>query len=121
MELGGPFLYFNGALGEGVRQRRHRPEKASALLDIARATGVSASLRRDLADFARGRRVGDIVRHAAARTRGWADFPRRWRPVGFPSPYDDAGHLVVELARALARSPSASEAVVARVRAGSSL
>jgi hypothetical protein len=27
MELGGPFLYFNGTLGRGARTRRHRPEK----------------------------------------------------------------------------------------------
>ncbi|MGA9840114.1 MAG: hypothetical protein WBS16_06735, partial [Thermoplasmata archaeon] len=54
IELGGPFLYFNGVLGTGARRRRHRPEKAVALLELARERGVPAALRRDLADFSRG-------------------------------------------------------------------
>lgn len=121
IELGGPFLYFNGVLGEGSRRRRHRPEKIIALLDAARTAGISPRLRRDLADFARGRRVRSIVRAAAARADGWAEFPRGLGPVGFPPPYDDAGDLLVVVAEALGRAPQSAAAVVARVRAGSVL
>ncbi|MGI0155693.1 MAG: hypothetical protein ACREDE_06120, partial [Thermoplasmata archaeon] len=121
IEHGGPFLYFNGVLGTGARQRRHRPEKVVALLDVARSAGVSASLRRDLADFASGRRVEPVVRAAVSRADGWRRFPRTFRTVGFRPPYDDAGHLLGALARSLARDPSGAEALVARVRSGSPL
>jgi hypothetical protein len=121
VELGGPFLYFNGVLGEGIRRRRHRPEKVAALLALARAAGVSAALRRDLADFARGRRVRSVVHRAAAGTGAWARFPRHLRPVGFRPPYDDAGRLVLAVADALARSPRDALGIVQRTRAGSPL
>ena len=118
MELGGPFLYFNGVLGDGAGRRRHRPEKIAAWLDLARAAGVPPTLRRDMADFARGRRVRSVVRNAARGDDGWARFPRRLGPVGFRPPYDDAGQLVVAVARALADAPAAAATIVARVRAG---
>jgi hypothetical protein len=121
IEHGGPFLYFNGVLGAGARRRRHRPEKIAALLALLRERSADPRLRRDLADFARGRRVGAVVRNAAARTGGWRRFPRDLRPSGFPRPYDDAGDVVVALADALARAPHAAEEIVARARAGSAL
>jgi hypothetical protein len=121
IELGGPFLYFNGVMGEGAQRRRHRPEKVVALLDAARAVGTGVALRRDLADFARGRRVGSVVRNAAARSGGWDRFPARLGPIGFSPPYDDAGHLVVAVARALERTPTEAVAIVERIRTGSIL
>ncbi|MGC2790191.1 MAG: hypothetical protein WA547_09135 [Thermoplasmata archaeon] len=121
VELSGPFLYFNGVLGDGARRRRHRPEKIDALLEVARAASVPRELRRDLADFARGRRVRAVVRHAVQGVDGWASFPRQFRPVGFEPPYDDAGHLVVAVARALARGPRDAREIVTAARAGSPL
>jgi hypothetical protein len=118
MELGRPFLYFNGVLGAGSGRRRHRPEKLRAWLNLARSAGVPAGLRRDLGDFARGRRVRGVVENAVGRRGGWREFPRRLEPVGFRPPYDDAGRLLVRVAGALARSPDDATGVVARVRAG---
>jgi hypothetical protein len=121
IEVGGPFLYFNGVLGVGRRQRRHRPEKADALLEVLRTARVPRSLRRDLADFARGRRVAEVVRNAAGRRDGWANFPGHLRASGFRPPYDDAGRLLVAVARDLARTPTGAAEVVARARSGSIL
>ncbi|MFZ1022919.1 MAG: hypothetical protein WAN87_02135, partial [Thermoplasmata archaeon] len=36
LELGRPFLYFNGLLGSGPSARRHRPEKIAALLRLGK-------------------------------------------------------------------------------------
>ena len=121
LELGGPFLYFNGILGEGSRRRRHRPEKVAALLAVARAGGVAPDLRRDLADFARGRRVREVVRNASRHRGGWARFPVSIGAVGFRPPYEDAGRLLVAVARALARAPDEAAGIVAKVRSGSPL
>ena len=121
MELGAPFLYFTGALGAGRRTRRHRPEKIVALLSVLGHQGAPPDLARDLRDFALGRRVGDIARRAADREGGWSRFPRRIGPVGYPSGYGDAGRLIVRVATALARDPTAADAIVQRVRASSSL
>jgi hypothetical protein len=118
MELGGPFLYFNGVLGAGARRRRHRPEKFRAWLDLARTHGIVPGLERDMADFARGRRVRSVVRNAARRLDGWGGFPGRLAPLGFRAPYDDAGRLIVAVMRALSAAPSDAEAIVARARAG---
>jgi len=119
IEVGRPFLYFNGVLGAGAARRRHRPEKAIALLRIARAAGWPADLVRDLRDFAGGRRVAEVVAHAAGHVGGWA---RPWPglgPVGFSPPFDDAGALLVRVAGAMGRPGASAAAVVARVRAGS--
>ena len=119
LELGGPFLYFNGVIGAGAARRRHRPEKIVALLRALRGSGAGEDLVRDLADFARGRRVGEIVRRAASRQGGWAaPFPRV-RASGFRRPFDDAGAVIEGAARALARPDATAAAVVARVRARS--
>jgi len=116
MELGGPFLYFNGILGRGAARRPHRPEKVRAWLDLARHAGVARALRRDIADFARGRRVSDVVRRAARREDGWAHFPGSLRPVGFPADRSDAGRVIVAVARALARPGARAPEIVARWR-----
>lgn len=116
MEVGGPFLYFNGVLGRGTRGRRHRPEKIRAWLDLARRAGVSRALRTDVADFARGRRVTAIVRRAAGREDGWARFPRALAPSGFSPARADAGRVLVAVARELARAGARSSDIVARWR-----
>jgi hypothetical protein len=118
MELGGPFLYFNGILGRAGHPRRHRPEKLLALLDLARRSGVSPRLRIDLTDFARGRRVRAVVARAASRSGPWSEFPRQWRPGPFVPPFDDAGRLIVRVARRLGRSGGPAPELVARVRSG---
>lgn len=117
LELGRPFLYFNGLLGSGPSARRHRPEKIAALLRLGRSRRLPASLLRDLSDFARSRRVCDVVVRAASRDGPWNRFPRFGKTLGFDSPYDDAGSLVVTLARILARNPVSTATLVARVRA----
>lgn len=116
IEAGGPFLYFNGVLGEGSRRRGHRPEKIRAWLDLARRSGVSPALRRDLADFARGRRVAAVVRRAARRQDGWARFPRSLRASGFSFARADAGRVLVAVARQLARPGARAPDIVARWR-----
>jgi hypothetical protein len=120
MEVGGPFLYFNGVVGVGARRRRHRPEKIRAWLELARSRGVDPSLRRDLAAFAAGRRIPGVIANAAREKNGWAHFPRL-RPAGFRPPYDDAGRLLVAVARALASAPGSATELVARVRSGAAL
>jgi len=116
MEVGGPFLYFNGVLGRGASRRRHRPEKIRAWLDLARRAGVPRVLRTDLADFARGRRVAEVVRRAARREDGWAHFPASLEPSGFPASRADAGRVLVNVARELSRTGARSSEIVARWR-----
>jgi hypothetical protein len=94
LELGGPFLYYNGAGGRGAARRAHRPEKIRGLLELWRRAGVAASLRADLRDFARGRRVGPIVLRALTEP-GWRKtFPERPLPTGFPEPYGGGDRLL---------------------------
>jgi hypothetical protein len=116
MEVGGPFLYFNGALGAGVRRRPHRPEKARAWLELARRAGISNALRSDIRDFARGRRVAEVVRRAARKEDGWRRFPSHLGPVGFSAARRDAGQVVVAVARELARPDALASQVVTRWR-----
>ncbi|MHB1435871.1 MAG: hypothetical protein ACYCPN_03025 [Thermoplasmata archaeon] len=108
MADGRPFLYFNGIRGEGRRVRRHRPEKIARLLEAARDQGVAADLRRDLSDFARGRRIEEVVRRAHRREGGWARFPDRWGVARFPAPFGDPAELIDRIARGLAREPEAA-------------
>jgi hypothetical protein len=116
IELGGPFLYFNGVLGRGPARRRHRPEKIAQFLDLARGAGWPDDLLRDLADFARGRRVAEVVARAMDRHGGWARFPAAPRAEGFAPGFEDAGRLLVRVARAFADPESASPALVAGFR-----
>jgi hypothetical protein len=115
MEVGGPFLYFNGVLGQGARRRPHRPEKIRAWLALAQEAGVPSSLRNDLADFARGRRVADVVRRAVRREDGWARFPSLG-PSGFSTTRSDAGRVLITVARELARPGTRAAEIVARWR-----
>jgi len=119
LELGGPFLYFNGVLGSGRRRRRHRPEKIDAVLANGRSRGVAADLLRDLADFARGRRIASVVERAAARRGGWVWFPRELGAVEFPRPFDDAAELILGVARALAERGGDAAGIVRELRAAS--
>jgi hypothetical protein len=91
---GGPFLYFNGVLNRGSRTRRHRPEKIDALLEAWRRHGVSPSLRHDLADFSRLRRVSGILERAVADRRWAAQFPTRWNSMDYPTGWADGGRLI---------------------------
>ncbi len=116
IELGGRFLYFNGVLGPGTRARRHRPEKLLALLEFGRAAGLPEDVRRDLADFSRGRRVAEIVRRAATCAGGWDRFELPRRAVAFRPPYDDAGELIRSLARTMARPEVDARALVGELR-----
>lgn len=117
IELGGPFLYFNGVLGPGSSPRRHRPEKLDALLTCWSRPGVSARWRRDLAAFGRLRRVAPILRRAATDPRWTAGFPR-WRgPIGFAPPYDDGRAFLRSLVERFDDGGS-STAVVAAARSG---
>ena len=117
LEVGGPFLYFNGVLGRGSATRRHRPEKIVGWLE-AEGRRLAPDLRRDLADFARARRVREVVRRAARAEGGWARFPTGGPGPGFRPPFDDAGRLIEEVARALARDPNDAPGLVLRVRKG---
>ncbi len=111
---GGPFLYFNGIVGAGARTRRHRPEKIDRLLATE---GLPRDLRRDLSDFARGRRVADVVRRAARGRGGWARFPRGPWVTGFAASHASADRVVRRVARALAAGRSAPAVVAAERRA----
>lgn len=118
IELGGPFLYFNGVTGSGARRRRHRPEKLIALLASGRRSGAPTDLLRDLADFASGRRISEVVRRAARREGGWRRFGLGRPGDGFRPPYHDAGALLVAVARALGPPNTSAGEVVIRARAG---
>ncbi len=115
LELGGPFLYFNGVLG-AARRRRHRPEKFDALRAVARSRGVPRSLLRDLGRFAQGQDVRGVVARAAGRTAGWESLRRAARRPAFPSPRGDAGGLLVTLARALAKPAADAPSLAERIR-----
>lgn len=119
LELGGPFLYFNGVLGVGAARRRHRPEKLDAFLALARAAGWPRPLLRDLSDFARGRRVREIATHAARRDGTWRRWPRSPAPWGYPPGRDDLGRVLVDLARQLAAPDSSAVGIVRRLRRAS--
>ena len=92
---GVPFLYFNGVMGRGRSTRRHRPEKLLGLLDVLRASGVPASVRRDLADVARLRNVEEGVARWVLRPRGIGARLRAEIARGFPPPFEDAARFVV--------------------------
>jgi hypothetical protein len=116
---GGPFLYFNGVTGTGRGMRRHRPEKIDALLRLWKRTRVSPGLRRDLADFSRLRSTSRVLDRARTDAAWRKSFPRQTRPLGFVAPFDDAGRLVEQVARAFAGARFNAAELVARVRRGS--
>lgn len=118
IEHGGPFLYFNGLVGSRF-PHRHRPEKIVALLELGRRQRIAPRLLRDLADFSRGRRIREIVKHAEQGQGAWRRFPsfRPW-DSGFLPGYEDAGALVVGAVRALSRRPDEATELVREVRSG---
>ena len=116
LQLGAPFLYFNGVLADGRRRRRHRPEKVRALLALARDAGWPETLRADLDAFSRGRRIADVVERAGRREDGWRSFPPAPAPVGYAPGYEDAGAVIVRCANELARQGGSAAAIVARFR-----
>jgi len=116
LEVGGPFLYYNGVIGRGPSRRRHRPEKIVALLEAWRADGVGVAVADDLRSFACGRAVERIVRRAA-RDPAFSDgFPSGWRPRGFPSPFDDAGRFLDRVAEGWAGGGEDADTFVAGLR-----
>lgn len=110
------FLYFNGVMNRGARTRRHRPEKIVSLLDAWRRHGVSPTLRRDLADFSRLRRVRPIVRKAVRDARWAAAFPPPVAAVDFPAELSDGGRVVDRWASDWAAFEGSSAEFVARQR-----
>jgi hypothetical protein len=119
LEHGGPFLYFNGAMGAGAATRRHRPEKIDRLMSVWREARVSRQLRRDLADVSRLRRVDEVVRRALSDSRWRASFPAGIPTRGFAPPFDRGEELIATVARSL--PGRAAPDLVASVRAGQAL
>ena len=115
IRLGGPFLYFNGCTGQGRRARRHRPEKIEGLLALARRESTDAAWRGALARFSQGRSVDRVVRWVADPP-GRGPFPPGFPPAPFPAPRDDAGHLLVWLARRWAATEEPAEEFARAVR-----
>jgi hypothetical protein len=116
IQAGGPFLYFNGVLNRGTRTRRHRPEKIDTLLETWRRRDISPSLRRDLADFSRLRRVARIVRRARGGGRWAAQFPGRSAAVDFLAAWADGGRLIDRWASTWARFQGPSSRFVGAQR-----
>lgn len=116
LALGGPFLYTNGVLGEGRRRRAHRPEKLRSLLALWRDAGVDPELRRDLADFAAGRRVAGVVARALTDPAFAAAFPAPNLAAAFPPPFDRGDRLLVALAQDWSKAPPGAAAWVRRWR-----
>ncbi|HYK93628.1 MAG TPA: hypothetical protein VEY07_06265 [Thermoplasmata archaeon] len=114
LELGGPFLYFNGVLRSRNRNRRHRPEKIVALLRLFRRLGVERRILADLDAFSRGHRVAQVVDRALT--------DRRWR-AGFPTPAEvrravpeGIGEVLTRVARRFAGGALSSSEIVQQAR-----
>ena len=117
IELGDPFLYFNGATYPHGRARRHRPEKVQGLLRLLARLGTPRPLRRDLDAFSRGQRVADVVRRAVNDPAWWAGFPSPSRlRAATPEALDV---VLVRVAREFSRGEVGSPVLVARERSGS--
>ncbi|MCI4351597.1 MAG: hypothetical protein L3K15_08825 [Thermoplasmata archaeon] len=117
IELGRPFLYFNGVLGRGRGTRRHRPEKLDGLLRAWAFRGASRRWRHDLASVGRLQRVEPILRRLAADPHWDRGFPRRVVPVGFAPPYADGQQFLRSLMDRFDRGATAME-VAAAARSG---
>ncbi|HKV89981.1 MAG TPA: hypothetical protein VJQ43_02160, partial [Thermoplasmata archaeon] len=116
LQLGGPFLYFNGILGAGNRTHRHRPEKILELLRAWRSAGVARRYLRDLGDFSIGRRVAEIVRTAATDVT-WRDrFPSGLPVSEYPPGRTDAGRFLIALANSFEQGADGAAALVRAVR-----
>jgi len=116
IELGRPFLYFNGVLGRGRRTRRHRPEKLSKLIALWRRNKIENPWIQDLNDFSRLRRVGPVLGRALEDV-GWRRrFPDVRQADGFRPPFDDARILLLSIVRRFSRGRTSTQ-VVADARA----
>jgi hypothetical protein len=115
LELGGPFLYFNGILRRAGSSRRHRPEKIAGLLRLFGRLGVAERVRRDLDAFSRGHRTGEVLLRALDDPgwRGAFPSPARVR-AATPPPL---ASTLLRVARAFARGEATASALVARERA----
>jgi hypothetical protein len=118
LQIGGPFLYFNGTIGEGRSARRHRPEKLDALLVVWKRSGVSPVLLHDLSDFARLRGIGSIVRRAVRSARWRTAFHRGVPTRGFRSNYERGEEVIADIIRAFPGRSASS--LVAGIRSGRS-
>ncbi|MCI4363314.1 MAG: hypothetical protein L3K13_03305 [Thermoplasmata archaeon] len=115
LQVGGPFLYFNGVTGKGRSARQHRPEKLRSLLAAWRREGTGRPLWRDLANFARGRNLPTILERAADRPEWAGAFPHHTPTAPYAPPFDSAGALLRRLAEEFAAGTEA-QALVARTR-----
>ena len=113
LQLGRPFLYFNGLLGRSNARRRHRPEKISRLIDALPRSSANRSYLRDLEDFSRGRRIPAIVRQALTDPKWAGGFPAFGVPaLGIPAAYRNPAECVVEWAREFASGQTPSSRFV---------
>jgi len=116
LEVGGPFLYYNGIVGRGRSRRRHRPEKIAALLEAWRSEGVGESVVRDLENFAAGRSVARVVQRAASDPSFARGFPDAWKPRGWRPPFGDAGQFLLHVAEAWATAAGGAPALAETLR-----
>jgi hypothetical protein len=116
IDEGVPFLYFNGVMGRGSSARCHRPEKLRSLLEILRSAGVASSVRRDLADFARLRRIEDILDRWAYGSAPLSSPLRRRIERGFPDPFQEGGRLVGAVVDRFASGGSSANDLVVALR-----
>ncbi|HEV2231528.1 MAG TPA: hypothetical protein VGS18_05030, partial [Thermoplasmata archaeon] len=113
IQVGGPFLYFNGVLGRG--RRRHRPEKIVALLRFWRHRGVDPTILRDLDSFSRGVRLASIVSRALGDPRWRRRFPANPHRTVARAGAVDLGTFLRRAAREFGRGAESSEEFVARL------
>ncbi|MCI4331297.1 MAG: hypothetical protein L3K19_05565 [Thermoplasmata archaeon] len=114
LEVGGPFLYFNGVTGSGSSTRRHRPEKLTQLLRALASQRVPRRVLRDLREFSLARRVAQVCEAAASRS--WQrSFPRGTEVRGYSPPFDSANSLLVELVHQVHLSPEGPGGSSARI------
>ncbi|MGC2034119.1 MAG: hypothetical protein WA761_01585 [Thermoplasmata archaeon] len=98
IELGRPWIYFNGRMGQGRRGRAHRPEKLRNLLTLWPVGTSAGSLRSELRAFAVGHRVAEIIERFAREPDRFRDLYRTPPRLPFEAPYDDLGRLVCRVA-----------------------
>jgi hypothetical protein len=123
LEVGGPFLYFNGVLGSGASARRHRPEKLQQLLRGLKRDVPGSPVLRDLRSFGRGQRVAQVAERAASPEwrRG---FPRGVSVRGYRPPFDSANALLADLLGQLRRErapPNTAAQLVSEYRSRSNI
>lgn len=116
---GVPFLYFNGLLETGRRTRRHRPEKLVELVRWLALDGVPDRVRADLLDFGRGRAVAEVVARAATDPQWRSAFRPRQPGRAYAPGFEEAGALVVSVARRWADPSTERSSLLKELRAAS--